>query len=81
MGEEKTETIVDVPATDDDVNGGGEEATADSEKRTLRNRGFSFTKAYQMPQRYTKVAILSLFFIIFYFGFELLKTKMYVLYF
>jgi hypothetical protein len=46
MGDERTETIDDVPATDDDVNGGGEEATTVSEKSTLQNRGFSFTKVY-----------------------------------
>lgn len=65
MAEEKNETIVEVPAHDDDGNEGEEgEVTADSEKPTLK-KGFSFTKAYQMPQRHTKVVVLFLFFTFF----------------
>ncbi|KAF3338689.1 potassium transporter 26-like protein [Carex littledalei] len=55
MVEEKNETIVEVPAHDEDGNEGEEgEVMVDSEKPTLK-KGFSFTKAYQMPQRHTKV--------------------------
>lgn len=81
MGEERNETVVEVPAIDGGRNRGEEEeVTADSEKPSLRNRGFSFTSAYQMPTRHTKVVPFSSAFLFYFmfFVFLYLKNKSYV---